>query len=101
MFPYDKKRQRFGRAHSYGHPTSCVCRGKARIWLNSHSHIQVLPLVVQPLETSPCLQRMATPHVLNIIMESFEEVGDDKGLILVRIVSSQIRAQNIKKYLRC
>lgn len=101
MFPYDRKRQRFGRAHSYGHPTSRVYRGKARIWLNPHPHIQVPPLVVQPLEASPCIQRMATPHVLNIAVESFEEVGDDKGLILVRIVSSQIRAQNIKKYIRC
>ena len=45
-----------------------------------HPHIQVSPLVAQPLEASPCIQRMAPPHVLNIAMESFEEVGDDKGL---------------------
>lgn len=45
-----------------------------------HPHIQVPPLVAQPLEASPCLQRMAPPHVLNITVESFEEVGDDKGL---------------------
>ena len=38
------------------------------------------PLVAQPLEASPCLQRMATPHVLNIDVESFEEVENDKGL---------------------
>lgn len=46
----------------------------------SHPHIQVSPLVAQPLEASPCLQRMASPHVHNIAMESFKEVGDDKGL---------------------
>ena len=40
-----------------------------------HPHIQV-----PPLEASPCLQRMATSHVLNIAVEPFEEVGDDKGL---------------------
>lgn len=45
-----------------------------------HPHIQVPSLVAQPLEASPCLQRMAPPHVLNIAVESFEEVGDDKGL---------------------
>ena len=36
--------------------------------------------MVQPLEAYPCLQRMATPHVPNIAVEPFEEVGDDKGL---------------------
>lgn len=36
--------------------------------------------MAQPLETSPCLQRMAPPHVHDITVESFEEVGDDKGL---------------------
>lgn len=46
----------------------------------SHPHIQVPPLVAQPLETSTCIQRMAPPHVLNIAVEPFEEVGDDKGL---------------------
>ena len=40
-----------------------------------HPHIQV-----PPLEASPCIQRMASPHVPNIAVESFEEVGDDKGL---------------------
>lgn len=45
-----------------------------------HPHIQVSPLVAQPLETSTCIQRMAPPHVLNIAVEPFEEVGDDKGL---------------------
>ena len=45
-----------------------------------HPHIQVPPLVAQPLGASPCLQRMATPHVLNIAVESFEEVENDKGL---------------------
>ena len=45
-----------------------------------HPHIQVPPLVAQPLETFPCLQRMAPPHVPNIAVEPFEEVGDDKGL---------------------
>lgn len=49
-----------------------------------HPHIQVPLLVAQPLEASPCLQRMISPHVLNIAVEPFEEVGDDKGLILVR-----------------
>ena len=28
----------------------------------------------------PCLQRVAPPNVLNITVELFEEVGDDKGL---------------------
>ena len=46
----------------------------------SHPHIQVPPLVAQPLETSTCIQRMAPPHVLNIAVEPFEEGGDDKGL---------------------
>ena len=32
------------------------------------------------MEASPCLQRMAPPHVFNIAVESSEEVGDDKGL---------------------
>lgn len=32
------------------------------------------------LETSPCIQRMVTPHVLDIAMEPFEEVENDKGL---------------------
>ena len=45
-----------------------------------HPHIQVPPLVAQPLEASPCLQRMAPPHVYDIAVEPFEEVGDDKGL---------------------
>ena len=45
-----------------------------------HPHIQVTPLVAQPLEASPCIQRMAPPHVPSIAVESFEEVGDDKGL---------------------
>lgn len=40
-----------------------------------HPHIQV-----PPLEASPCLQRMAPPHVPNIAVEPFEEVVDDKGL---------------------
>ena len=48
-----------------------------------HPHIQVPPLVAQPLEASPCIQRMASPHVPNIAVESFEEVGDDKGLVLI------------------
>lgn len=41
-----------------------------------HPHIQVPPLV----EASSCIQRMAPPHVHDITVESFEEVGDDKGL---------------------
>lgn len=45
-----------------------------------HPHIQVSPLVAQPLEASPCIQRMASPNVPNTAVESFEEVGDDKGL---------------------
>ena len=45
-----------------------------------HPHIQVSPLVAQPLETSTCIQRMAPPHVLNIAVESFEEMENDKGL---------------------
>lgn len=45
-----------------------------------HPHIQIPPLVAQPLEASPCIQRMATTHVLNTAVESFKEVGDDKGL---------------------
>lgn len=45
-----------------------------------HPHIQGPPLVAQPLEASPCLQRMAPPHVHDITVESFEEVVDDKGL---------------------
>ena len=45
-----------------------------------HPHIQVPPLVAQPLEASPCITRMASPHVPNIAVEPFEEVGDDKGL---------------------
>ena len=45
-----------------------------------HPHIQVTPLVAQPLEASTCLQGMAPPLVPNIAMEPFEEVGDDKGL---------------------
>lgn len=45
-----------------------------------HPHIQVPPLVAQPLEASTCIQRMAPPHVINIAIEPFEEVGDDKGL---------------------
>ena len=36
--------------------------------------------MAQPLEASPSIQRMASPHVPNIAVESFEEVGDDKGL---------------------
>lgn len=32
------------------------------------------------MEASPCIQRMATPHVFNIAVESSEEVGNDKGL---------------------
>lgn len=36
--------------------------------------------MAQPLEASPCLQRVAPPNVLNIAVESFEKVGDDKGL---------------------
>ena len=36
--------------------------------------------MIQLLEASPCIQRMATPHVLNIAMEPFEEVENDKGL---------------------
>lgn len=40
-----------------------------------HPHIQV-----PPLEASPCIQRMAPPHVHDITVEPFEEVGDDKGL---------------------
>lgn len=38
-------------------------------------HIQV-----PPLEVFTCIQRMAPPHVPNIVVEPFEEVGDDKGL---------------------
>ena len=83
MFPYDRKRQRFGRAHSYGHPTSRVCRGKARIWLNPDLNVQVPPLVAQPLEASPCIQRMATPHVLNFAVESFEKVENNNRLVLI------------------
>ena len=45
-----------------------------------HPHIQVPPLVAQPLEASSCIQRMAPPDVPNITVEPFEEVGDDKGL---------------------
>ena len=45
-----------------------------------HPHIQVPLLVAKPLEASPSIQRMASPHVPNTAMESFEEVGDDKGL---------------------
>lgn len=48
----------------------------------SHPHIQVPPLVAQPLEASSCIQRMATPHVFNIAVESSEEVENNKGLIL-------------------
>ena len=48
----------------------------------SHSQIQVPQLVAQPLEVSPCIQGMAPPHVPNIAVKLFEEVGDDKGLIL-------------------
>ena len=36
--------------------------------------------MIQLLETSPCIQRMVTPHVLDIAMEPFEEVENDKGL---------------------
>ena len=36
--------------------------------------------MAQPLETSSCIQRMTPPHVPNIAVESFKEVGDDKGL---------------------
>lgn len=36
--------------------------------------------MAQPLEASPCIQRMAPPHVHDITVEPFEEVGDDKGL---------------------
>ena len=36
--------------------------------------------MAQPLEVSPCIQRMAPPNVPNIAVEPFEEVGDDKGL---------------------
>ena len=36
--------------------------------------------MAQPLEASPCIQRMTPPHVPNIAVEPFEEVGDDKGL---------------------
>lgn len=43
-----------------------------------HPHIQVPPLVAQPLGISHCLQRMAPPHVYDIAVEPFEEVGDDK-----------------------
>ena len=50
-----------------------------------HPHIQVPPLVAQPLEASSCIQRMASTHVLNIAVESFEEVENDKGLILLKI----------------
>ena len=45
-------------------------------------NVQVPPLVAQPLEASPCLQRMAPPHVPNIDVKSFVEVENDKGLIL-------------------
>lgn len=45
-----------------------------------HPHIQVPPLVAQPLEASHCVQRMAPLHVHDITVEPFEEVGDDKGL---------------------
>ena len=41
----------------------------------SHPHIQV-----PPLEAFTCIQRMAPPHVHDITVESFEDVGDDKGL---------------------
>lgn len=37
--------------------------------------------MIQLLEASPRLQRMAPPHVLNIAVESFEEVENDKGLV--------------------
>lgn len=50
-----------------------------------HPHIQVTPLVAQPLEASPCIQRMAPPHVPNIAVESFEEVENDNGLVLKKI----------------
>ena len=36
--------------------------------------------MAQPLEASSCLQRMAPTHVHDITVESFEEMGDDKGL---------------------
>lgn len=36
--------------------------------------------MAQPLEASPCIQRMAPTHVYDITVEPFEEVGDDKGL---------------------
>lgn len=49
------------------------------IW-NVSPHIQVPPLVAQPLEASPCLQGMAPPHVHDIAVEPFEEVENDKGL---------------------
>lgn len=45
-----------------------------------HPHIQGPQLVAQPLEASPCIQRMAPLHAHDIAVESFEEVGDDKGL---------------------
>ena len=35
------------------------------------------------LEASPRLQRMASTHVLNIAVESFEEVENDKGLVRI------------------
>lgn len=36
--------------------------------------------MAQPLEASSCIPRMASLHVPDIDVESFEEVGDDKGL---------------------
>ena len=37
--------------------------------------------MIQLLEASPRIQRMAPPHVPYIAMESFEEVENDIGLV--------------------
>lgn len=58
---------------------SILAPNRREYWMEySHPHIQV-----PPLEASPCLQRMAPPHVLNIAVESFEKVENDKGLVLI------------------
>lgn len=38
--------------------------------------------MIQLLEASPRIPRMAPPHVLNIAMKPFEEVENDKGLVV-------------------
>ena len=64
-----------------------------------HPHIQVPPLVAQPLEASPCIQRMAPPHVPNIAVEPFEEVGDDKE-IEAKVFSYCLPRSRMKKNIK-